>query len=199
MQLDPASLWAEALASVQDPRAAARRMIALDLPLKTAALALLIVAFLTALISAMVSMMITQMGATDLLGANMSPVQWVGVQTLGLFLAAGAIAYVGRWFGGHGSLAQAVVLLAWAEFIILIVQIVQVMLLFILPPLSALLALAGVVLTFYLIASFTAEMHGFSSVIKVLFGIVATGFALMMALAVLGALVLGPIIGPLGG
>lgn len=199
MQLDFATLWEEARLSVADPRAGARRVLALDLPLQTAALALVIVSLLTALVSALVSMMAAQMGASDVMGANLSPVQWVGMQTLGLFLGAGAMAYVGRWFGGVGTLPQAMALLAWAEFIILIVQIVQVLLLFILPPLSMLLALVGIALTFYLIAHFIAEMHGFPSVIKVFFGILATGFGLMMALAVLGAIVLAPFMPAAGG
>jgi hypothetical protein len=193
MQFDLASLWAQALESVQDPRAGARRILALDLPLGTAALALVIVALLTALIAAMVSLMAMRMGAGEVMGAQLSPLQWVGLQTLGLFLAALAMAYVGRWFGGYGSLAQAISLLAWAEFIILIVQIVQVMLMFILPPLSAVLALFGVALTFYLVSHFIAELHGFASAVKVFFGILATGFALIMTLAVLAAVFIGPI------
>ena len=192
MQFDFASLWAQALATVQDPRAGARRILALNLPLNTAALALVIVALLTALVAAVVSIMAARMGVADVMGAQFSPLQWVGMQTLGLFLAAAVMAYVGRWFGGYGTLPQAIALLAWAEFIILIVQIVQVMLLVILPPLSALLALVGLVLTFYLVSHFIAEMHGFSSAIKVFFGILATGFALIMALAVLLAAVIGP-------
>ena len=192
MQFDFASLWAQALATVQDPRAGARRILALDLPLNTAALALVIVALLTGLVAAMVSVIAARMGAGDVMGGQFSPLQWVGMQTFGLFLAAGAMAYVGRWFGGYGTLPQAISLLAWAEFIILIVQIVQVMLLFILPPLSALLAVVGLGLTFYLVSHFIAEMHGFPSVIQVFFGILATGFALIMALAVLAALFIGP-------
>ncbi len=199
MQLDPASLWAEAVASVQDPRGGARRILALDLPASTAALALAIVAILTALISAMVTMMAAQMGAGDVMGAQLSPVQWVGLQSFGLFLGAAAMAVVGRWFGGYGTWAQAMALLAWAEFIILIVQILQVILMFVLPPVSLLLALGGVVLTFYLLSHFIAELHGFSSVISVFFGILATGIALMVTLAVIGTLVLGPLIGPFGG
>lgn len=170
----------------------ARRILALNLPLNTAALALVIVALLTALVAAVVSIMAARMGVADVMGAQFSPLQWVGMQTLGLFLAAAVMAYVGRWFGGYGTLPQAIALLAWAEFIILNVQIVQVMLLVILPPLSALLALVGLVLTFYLVSHFIAEMHEFSSAIKVFFGILATGFALIMALAVLLAAVIGP-------
>ena len=170
----------------------ALRILALDLALNTAALALVIVALLTGLVAAIVSIMAARMGAGDVMGAQFSPLQWVGLQTFGLFLAAVAMAYVGRWFGGYGTLPQAIALLAWAEFIILIVQIVQVMLLFVLPPLSALLALIGLVLTFYLVCHFIAEMHGFSSVIKVFFGILGTGFALIVALAVLATLFIGP-------
>lgn len=191
MTFDLASLWAEAKATVADPRAGARRVMAMNLPLNAAVMALVIVAILTALISAMVSMMASGLGAQDMPMATLTPLQWAGLQVFGMFLGAGAITYVGRWFGGYGTLEQAVALLAWAEFIILIVQIAQVAALFILPPISIIFALIGVALTFWLIVNFIAEMHGFTSLIKVFFGIIATGFAMTMVFSVLAAMFVG--------
>jgi hypothetical protein len=191
MQFDLPALLNRARATVQDPRAGARRILALNLPLNVAAMALVIIGILTGLLAAVVSMMAASAGAQPAPFVPQTPLQWAVLQTFALFILAGLMAAVGRAFGGIGTFSQAVALLAWAEFIILIVQVAQFAALIVMPPLSAILALVQIGLTFYLIAHFIAEMHGFSSVIKVFFGILGTGFAIVFALSVLVAMIVG--------
>jgi hypothetical protein len=155
-----------------------------------AALALLIVALLTALISALVSQIAADTGDTAPM-VSFTPLQWAVVQVASMFVGAAVITGAGRWFGGHGTLPQAVILLAWAEFIVLMVQVAQVLALFILPPLTLVLAIAGIGLTLWLIVNFIAELHGFTSLIKVFFAMIAVSFALIMVLATILATVLG--------
>jgi len=190
VRFDLSSLLAEAWASVEDPRSAARRVQALNLPLPTAAQALLLVALLTGLLTALVNMIGQSVDPTGPMAA-LSPLTWVVLQAVGLFIVAGAIHIVGRGFGGRGDLAGAVALLAWSQFILLIVQIVQIVALFLFPPLTVFLAMAAVVLTFWLLSHFIAELHGFPSAIKVLFGILATGIAFAVAVSVLLAIFVG--------
>ena len=190
MQFDTASIFAAMRATVQEPRRMARAVMALDLPLNTASLALLIVALLTALISALVSQLAA--GAQDAAPMiSFTPLQWAIAQVASMFAGAAIITAAGRWFGGQGTLPQAVVLLAWAEFIVLMVQVAQVVALFILPPLTLVLAVAGIVLTLWLIVNFIAEMHGFSSILQVFFGMIGVGFALIMVFATILATVFG--------
>lgn len=192
MQFDLASIVKAAQQSVQTPRAAARQVMALNLPLNIAAMALMAVAILTGLISALVQIMAqSSPGGEGAVMVALSPVQWALVQILAMFVGAGLITAVGRSFGGHGTLPQAVVLLAWAEFIVLLVQIVQVAAMFILPPFALILAFVGLGLTAWLLVNFIAEMHGFSSLLKVFFGLVGAGFALIVLLATLMASIFG--------
>ena len=176
MQLHRGSHWAEARASVENPRAGARRILNMNLPLGIAAQALLVVALLTALLSTLVMML----GPADGPIAAMSPLDWAAVQAVGMFVGAGAVHVVGRWFGGQGTLPGALAVMAWAQFIIWGVQVVQVIALIVLPPLAMPLALVALALTFWLLVNFIAELHGFSSLIKVLLGMIGTGFALIV-------------------
>jgi hypothetical protein len=192
MQFDLPSILKAAQQSVQSPRPMARQVMALNLPLNVGAMALMVVAILTGLISALVQIMAqSSAGGEAAVIVALSPVQWALVQILAMFVGAGLITAVGRGFGGHGNFAQAVVLLAWAEFIVLLVQIVQVAAMFIVPPLALILAFVGLGLTAWLLVNFIAEMHGFSSLLKVFFGLVGAGFALLVLLATVMANIFG--------
>ncbi len=184
MQFDLPSLLTAARASVEDPRASAQRVLSLNLSLGTASLALLLVAILTAILSALVSMLAQSTGNGGEMAA-LTPMNWAMLQISGMFLGAAAVHVVGNWFGGQGTLAGALAVLAWAQFIVLIVQIVQVAALFIAPFFAMPLAMIGVALSFWLLVGFIAQLHGFSSLIKVLLGILAVGAALIVLISVL--------------
>jgi hypothetical protein len=64
-------------------------------------------------------------------------------------------------------------------------QVLQVLLLFILPSLSDALALAAFVISFWLLTVFVAELHGFTRLGMVFLGIVATLVGLAVGLAIL--------------
>jgi DNA-binding transcriptional regulator of glucitol operon len=80
----------------------------------------------------------------------------------------------------------------WLQVIMLGVQVVQVVALIIAPPVAAIINLAGLVLFFWLMTSFIAELHGFTSRGKVLAGILVTSFAVAMILVFLLLLTFGP-------
>lgn len=194
MQTDINSIWAAMRDTVQQPRRGARRVMGLNLSMSEAALALLSVAVVTAIISALVGQMVqgsppAQGGAAAMVA--ISPVQWAVLQVASMFVAAALITGVGRSFGGQGTFAQAAALLAWAEFIVLMVQIAQVIAMFVLPPAAVILAFAGIGLTVWLLVNFVAELHGFTSLIKVFFGMIGVGFMLMIVIATIMAALIG--------
>lgn len=189
MPFDFPAIMAAARSSVQHPRDFARRVLALGLPLGVASLALACVAVLTAILTAIVGLLAQSAGVQGM--AEMSPLQWAMLQLTGMFLLAVLIAYAGRWFGGQGDLAGAIVLVAWAQFVLLILQVIQLMALFLLPPLTPILALLGMALSLWLLVNFIAELHGFASPIKVFFGMLAVGFAVILGMATVLAALIG--------
>jgi hypothetical protein len=186
MQFDLNTLWAEVRAAVQFPRHSARRVLDRNLAQKTAALALLVVAILTALVSAFIGMIGQTTGAEGMMFA-LTPLNWALIQVSGMFFAAFVITVAGQWFGGTGTLAGSMAVLAWMQFILLLVQLAQLVITLLLPIFAQPIFLAVAMLSIWLMVNFVAELHGFSSLIKVFFGILGTGFALIMALSLLMA------------
>jgi len=71
------------------------------------------------------------------------------------------------------------------------VQVLQVVLGFVLPPLADLVGLAGLLLLLWLLTNFVAELHGFASLWSVFFGLVFGAIALFLAAAILLAIFIG--------
>jgi hypothetical protein len=91
---------------------------------------------------------------------------------------------VGRWRGGRGELPDAVILIAWLQFIQLLVVAAQILLMIVLPAVAPVLEIAGVILFLWLLVNFVAEMHGFRSLGLVFLGVIITfvGFVFGMSL-----------------
>lgn len=104
-----------------------------------------------------------------------------------------AIHAVGRAFGGRGRFEDALILVVWLHAVGFVLQLAQLAILLILPPLAQLVVLAGIALLFWLLTGFVAELHGFVSRVQVFVMILVTLLALSFALAlVLGMLGIAP-------
>jgi len=58
-------------------------------------------------------------------------------------------------------------LVSWLQFVLICLQVVQIVAMVLLPPLAFLIGVAGIILFFWLLTAFVAELHGFSSTIGV--------------------------------
>jgi hypothetical protein len=117
------------------------------------------------------------------------PLLLAGVQVFAQGAAAWLAWAVGRFFGGTGTLPQALALLAWVEWVLVLVQVAQVLLLLAVPPLAEATSPLALMLFFWLTASFIAELHGFPNLWKVLLGIILTAAAMgVVAVFILTAL-----------
>ena len=97
---------------------------------------------------------------------------------------------VGRWRGGRGELADSVILVAWLQFIQLLIVVVQLVVLVALPVLAPIVEVGAVLIFLWLLVNFVAEMHGFRSL-----GMVFLGIVLTFVLAVFGMTILLMLIG----
>ena len=178
--------------SLDDPRAAARSLLALGVPLPARTAALLLMAVSSALLMHFGFLL---MPATDdpmALFMMESPLRTAFIQWLVLLASVYLVYRVGRAAGGTGSLADALLIVVWLQVIMLAVQLVQLVALIIVPPLAGIVNLAGLGLFFWLITSFIAVLHGFASRRMVLAGIVATSFVLAIVLVVILSAIYGP-------
>ncbi len=167
------------------PRQAAAVLMRLGLPDQARWAALVLMAVASALVMSGVTAVAPPVGAEGEIGQMPGPFFWAGMVGFGMGMTA-VLAYgVGRWRGGKGSLPDAVLLVAWLQVVQLVLVAAQMLLLVVLPPLSALVEIGSVIVFLWLLANFTAELHGFRSVGMVLAGVLATFVAMVVVMTVL--------------
>lgn len=181
------TLWMLAKQTIADPRLAARQVLAAQLPMAARWMALALTAILSALLLH-VSLTLLPVADQQMLFGFPAPFESALAQG-GILVLMAVLAYgVGRWRGGRGSFADALILMVWWQAVLLGFQLVQIAALLLFPVATNLLGLAGLVLVFWLLTGFIAELHGFSSPGLVLVGIIAT----LVAVAILASLLLMP-------
>lgn len=177
--------------TLSNPRAAAAQLKALDLPLNMSWTAILLVSVGSAVMG-FIGFVVSPGEVDPALSALFgSPLRTALLQFVVLALT-GVLAYwVGRRFGGRGTLAQALVLVAWVQVPPILLQIVQLVAMLVLPSLAPLIGLAGFALYAVLLSLFIAELHGFRSGLMVFLGLIVVSFLVAMAVALLVAALFG--------
>jgi hypothetical protein len=178
--------------SLEDPRAAARVLLSLGVPLPARTAGLLLMAIASAFLMHL-GFLILPVPEDPISSMLMgSPVRTAVIQWAILVGSVFLIHRVGRAWGGKGSLPDTLLIVVWLQVIMLGVQLIQLVALLISPPLAAIANLGGLVLFFWLMSSFVAELHGFASRGAVLAGILATGFGVVMIFVFLLMILFGP-------
>lgn len=95
------------------------------------------------------------------------------------------IYWVGRMVGGTGSFDQALLTVIWLHFVLLIVELGVIFLGAFAPGIALLLWILGMVMTFWILSHFIAEMHGFNNAGMVFVGIILTMFAAMVVFSII--------------
>jgi hypothetical protein len=165
--------------SLQSPRDAIRQVIASEPPMTGRWIALLLVAIAsTFLMLLSLSLVPSDELPPAFVRAMGSPLSLAVIHLVILFVSVHLLFRIGRFWNGRGSFADSLTVLIWFQIIMLAVQAVQLGLLTLLPPFAPAAYIAGLVLFFWLMTNFVAELHGFASLSKTFFGI-------LLALAVL--------------
>lgn len=190
MDLNLQALLALARFTLQSPREGARRVMKAAVPVQARWVALGVTAIVSAML-AHLSIALMPIEFRAQMGQGMSPFVTAVVQA-GLMVASVYLVHaVGRWRGGTGSFEDALILMVWLQFILMMLQLLQIVVQVVLPPLSDLVGLISVAVFLWLLSNFVAELHGFRSVGKVFFGILLMIFVFGLLLAFL----LFPVIG----
>ncbi len=167
----------ETIASPQD---AARLVLRAALPMQTRWEALALVILLSAILSQAAAFIMAPDG-----GGAAGPVQASMIQAVALGLTIFGMHVIGRAMGGQGNLADAVLLVAWLQGVMVAAQALQVVALLILPPVSVLIGVLSIVLFLWLLTNFVAVLHGFESLGKVFAAIIMSAFGLAVVLVII--------------
>lgn len=178
--------------TLTDPRAGLRQLLLLNLPpaARWAGLALTAVSSALVLHLGLLLSPPPEEVTVGLLFA--SPLQTAVVQ-MGVMLASVLLIHgVGRSLGGTGRLEDAVLLVAWLQAIMVAVQVAQTLALLLLPPAAVVLGYLSIVLFFWLASNLIAELHGFSSALRVFGAVVAVFVGLVIVMSLVLTAIWGP-------
>lgn len=171
--------------TVQSPREAARQILDASIPASAGWMGLILAAVISAIT---VHFYMGLFPVAPELGTETVPISPFTTFTLDLgfnLLVVFLITAIGRWRGGIGRQQDALVLVVWLQMILIVPQVLQIAAIILIPPLASIIGMVSVALYFWLISNFTAELHGFSSVLRVFFGILVTMIAIVFVIAFL--------------
>ena len=178
--------------SFRDPGLALRQLQSLDLPMQARWMALLVVVALSAILGSLAAKIFPALAEGSLGIPVLSPMARVILQTGGMVLTAWLIATVGRAFGGRGDFPDALLIVVWLQLILLGFQALQLVVAPIAPAFAGLIGLASFGIFLWLMTTFIAELHGFTSRGMVFLGMTLTALAAGFLLGMLMILFLGP-------
>ena len=169
--------------SFSEPQVVARELMALRLDMQTRLLAMVLVVVMTAILGTLAQMVFVVITKLDL-GELTAPVAVVGLQIALILYGSFVLSFVGQRFGGQGNFADALLLLTWIEFVLMVGQTIQVVLMVFFPISATIMSILLVGLMFWLMVQFSMALHGFTNPFAVAVGVLLTfiGSALVAGL-----------------
>lgn len=185
MDLTLSTLLALARLTVQSPREGAQAVMRLPLPGNAKWVALLLLAVISAILMQVMAILLPPVTPDGTPVTPVGPFFWTGMVAGGMVLTTVLVYRIGKWRGGVGRFEDALILVVWLQFIQLLLVMVQLVLLFILPPLATLVEVVAVALFLWLLTNFVAELHRFRSLGLVFLGVILTFVAAVLVMSVL--------------
>ena len=180
MNLTPQTLFLAARDTLANPASAARQVMGLQLSASEGAMAVGMTAAAATLLTALMQQLlgpVADPAMQDLFGRPFV----LAFSQFSLMMVGGFLMWrVGQAFGGTGTFAQALSLVAWLEVVLILLQVAEVVVLLILPILALPVGLASLFIFFYLLTHFTAALNGYTSMTKTFFGILGTAIAVLL-------------------
>lgn len=120
---------------------------------------------------------------------RISPYALTVILGSGLVMMVFAFYFVGQVMGGKARFPGALLLMIWWQVMAMALQVVQTLVLLLLPFLANLISLIGLGYMFYLLIIFVDEMHGFANVFRALTTIVLAMIGIIVGLSLILTLI----------
>ncbi len=182
MTLTP-SLKDLALLTVQDPAEAARQLMAIQLDRGTLWTAVFLVAVLNTLLAGLNNVLMPN--TTPIPGLFDVPAVYFFFVGGGLVLTILTLFWVGRAFGGEGSMEDIMVVVVWLQFMRVLVQATALVLLLTIPMLSILLILVAALVGIWILVHFVDQAHRFGSLGKAAGVLIAAFVGMVVGVSIL--------------
>ncbi len=164
------------LNTLTQPQAVARALIEWNPPTQARWLGLAVVVVLSACLG-LAGQVIASAMVPDTEELSFNPIPLIVLQAVILVYAAAAMTFVGRMGNGVGNFRDALLLMSWAEFVMVMLQVVQLVLIMVAPATLGVTTILLLFLMFYLVVNFAAALHGFRNLAVVAIGTIITFFA----------------------
>lgn len=177
--------------SIVRPRTAARRLLDAGLPggvLLQAAVAVICVSMVIGYAGYYAVGVAADTGSAVAALILTNPLVGAAVQLVMMAVTVVLTVRIGRLFGGQGNATGALAVVVWLNALMVLSQIGQLVLLMLVPVLSAALTSATLVWVVWAFACFVAELHGFRRPIVVLGAILAASVVIFLGTAMLLAI-----------
>jgi hypothetical protein len=171
--------------TITNPREGAEEVLALGVPRQALWTILFLVLVLSIILGQITTLLVASAAGVTVEGPLANPMITGMLQLVLLVVAIYAIHFIGRSMGGKGSVDEAILLVAWLQFVMVCIQVVQTGLMLILPPLAIIAGIVGLVLFMWLLTNFIAVIHGFRSLGQVFVMILVSMFVLAFILSIL--------------
>jgi len=102
-----------------------------------------------------------------------------------ILILTAAITWIGRAFGGKGTAGEVMLLVTWMQFVMIALQIVQIIVGILSSEIAMLLAWFGVGVMLWMMTHFVTVVHGFGSPAQVFVGIIGSAIGLALGLSIL--------------
>ncbi len=170
--------------SVERPKDGARQILNLHLTVAEAGIGLALMAVISTLMAEFGNKIAAVPAEPMVMADFATPFGLALLQLVVMSSAAVMIRVLGRWAGGKGDFAGALVLVGWLQAILLLLQFVQLVMIVLAPALVGPIGLFGLALFGWLLTNFIAELHGFQSLAKVFLCILAALLGVSLLLAI---------------
>ena len=125
-----------------------------------------------------------------MMGLTLNPITYAMIQMAVLVIMVFGVFWIGRAMGGTGGFGDAILLIAWLQAIMTLLQVAQTIAILLIPALGVIIAVASFMLFFWLLSNFIAELHGFTSIPKVLgmilISMIGLTFGMTILLSIIG-------------
>ncbi len=172
-----------ALLTVQDPAEAARQLMAIQLDRGTLWTAVFLVAVLNTLLAGLNNVLMPN--TTPIPGLFDVPAVYFFFVGGGLVLTILTLFWVGRAFGGEGSMEDIMVVVVWLQFMRVLVQATALVLLLTIPMLSILLILVAALVGIWILVHFVDQAHRFGSLGKAAGVLIAAFIGMVVGVSIL--------------
>ena len=176
--------------TIKDPKQVALKISLITLPPVTLWSLVVLVVIISVLLSELANWLLpvkpTQTSLILISSPFLATVILTVLMTVMIFLTF----YIGKLFGGTGSIESTISVIVWLQTTMIALQVVQLILIPFLPSLAMILGFFAGILFFWLYVNFILVLHGFTSLGKVFFGVIAS----MLGVIFLFSLLIGTLI-----